>query len=68
MAGGLLGNCPSCATRIIIYLESETDVDEDGGFFSVVNCFASISLGMMGSDHVRWEAPCINVLLDDSQG
>jgi hypothetical protein len=53
--------------HIMIYLEGETDADEDGGFFSVVNCFASISLGMMGSDHVQWEAPRISVLLDDSQ-
>lgn len=53
--------------HIQILLETETDADEDGGFFSVVNCFASISLGVMGSDHVRWDAPRINVLLDDNQ-
>lgn len=53
--------------HIIIYLEGETDADEDGGFFAVVNCFASIGLGVMGSDYVRWEAPRIGVLVDDSQ-
>jgi len=53
--------------HIMIYLEGETDADENGGFYAVVNCFASISLGMMGSDHVRWDAPRISVLVDDSQ-
>jgi hypothetical protein len=33
-----------------------------------VNCFASISLGMIGADHVRWDAPRISILLDDKQG
>jgi hypothetical protein len=53
--------------HIRVLIESETDAEEDGGYHSVVNCFASISLGMMGSDHVRWNAPRISVLLDDSQ-
>ncbi len=52
---------------IQVLMESETDAEKDGGFYSVVNCFASISLGMMGSDHVRWDCPKVSVLLDDTQ-
>lgn len=53
---------------IQVLMESETDPEEEGGYYSVVHCFASISLGMMGSDHVRWDAPRISGLLDDTQG
>lgn len=53
---------------IQVLMESETDAEEEGGYYSVVNCFASASLGMMGSDHVRWEVPSISLLLDDTQG
>jgi hypothetical protein len=53
--------------HIQVLTESETDAEEDGGFHSVVNCFASIGLGLMGSDHVRWDVPSISVLLDDTQ-
>ncbi len=52
---------------IQVLIETETDAEEDGGYYSVVNCFASISLGMMGSDHVRFDIPSIKVLLDDTQ-
>lgn len=52
---------------IQVLMESETDAEEEGGYYSVVNCFASASLGIMGSDHVRWNVPSISVLLDDTQ-
>jgi hypothetical protein len=58
---------PECKACIQILLETETDAEEEGGYYSVVNCFPSISFGGMGSDHVRWDAPRINALLDDSQ-
>lgn len=55
------------SAHIQLLIETETDADEDGGYYSVVNCFASISLGMMGSDHVRCDIPSISGFLDDTQ-
>jgi hypothetical protein len=51
---------------IQILFETETDVDKRGGYYAVVSGFASINLGMMGSGHVRWDAPHFNLLLDDT--
>lgn len=55
------------SAHIQMLIETETDADVDGGYYSVVTCFASIILGMMGSDHVRCDIPSISSLLDDTQ-
>jgi hypothetical protein len=51
--------------HIGVTLESETEPNDDGGFLTVVHCFPTITLGIMGSDYVRWDAPQITDLLGD---
>jgi hypothetical protein len=53
--------------HVTVILESETDPNDDGGFVTVANCFSLITLGMKGSDYVKWEAPGISELLGDNE-